>query len=250
MANQYRHLFLRPSHVSTENYMSPKRGDKKEPPIREHSEHGSRLKSRLDNAWQEAQDRGEERKALGLPMHDGVYISIEGEQGYELPIKSLEDKKKGIRIANAYFENEVHYAVLFVPMRYRNHLLQKIEDYKNKGKNQALVATINDIKTAVIESFWTEAPDLIPQQNKKWCELWLLVLNEDENSVPQTVENFKSLAETFGIELKSHELQFPERTVMMARLNGEDIVNLIESSPAIAEFRLAKEPAYLYYGSV
>jgi SpoVK/Ycf46/Vps4 family AAA+-type ATPase len=82
---------------------------------------------------------------------------------------------------------------------------------------------------------------LIPDETTSvWCEVWLLQENDETES------QFRSLAQLLDIECDEGALQFPERLVVLIKANWKQLVELIEASPHIAEFRRAKETALFW----
>ena len=59
-------------------------------------------------------------------------------------------------------------------------------------------------------------------------------------------QRFRETATALGIDLPGVITSFPERTVLLGRATREQLANLIESSPDIAEFRRAKETARFF----
>ena len=99
MANTgYEHIFLGQEYFERLNYTSPSRGGGRDIPRREVSSHGERLRSRLDSAWQQAEQETAERHAVALPTRSGVYLEFRSDPGAELVSKSLEDRGRGIRL--------------------------------------------------------------------------------------------------------------------------------------------------------
>ena len=95
---------------------------------------------------------------------------------------------------------------------------------------------IEDFKTATISSFWNGKEDKVPTDIKVWCEVWL-INNKDTHEV-DVISRFENIAQTHGIEIQiESNIKFPERIITLAKLNAEDILNLINSYPYLAEIR-------------
>ncbi len=246
--NLLRHFFLDQTGTALD-YISKLRGrEKRNYPVRERFEHGRRLQQRLKDAWRRAKLLHEQQTAVSLPVKDGVYLDFESKPDFELVTKSLEGRRSGIRLLNirTEYENDlpIRKATVFIPAGKENYFLRKIEAYlteetKNKKpKNQDLVTSMQDIKLAVLESFWQGKKDWIPGEMAQWCEIWL---SSDSKRIE---EQFRKLAETeLQIILQPESIKFPERRVILGKANRKQLQELIVASPHIAEFSRASETA-------
>jgi hypothetical protein len=189
-----------------------------------------------------------------MPTRDGIYVEFEGAPGYDLVTKSLEDRGAGIRLLNVYTirsqsdpTQEITRATVFIPSGKQEHFLRKIRKYaeedtkKGKPKNADLIQSVEDMRLAVLESFWRDESYLLPQGTTEvWCEIWLQGTDHDVE------QRFRRTAAALDIDVQARSLRFPERTVLLGMATREQLVNLIESSPDIAEFRRAKETARFF----
>jgi hypothetical protein len=189
-----------------------------------------------------------------MATKDGVYVEFEGAPGYDLVTQSLEDRRSGIRLLNVYkvcpasaSGREITRATVFIPSGKQEHFLKRINEYAQKEtlngnpRHAALVQSVEGIRLAVLESFWRDDNLLLPQgATAVWCEIWL---QGTENDVEQ---RFRETATTLGLNTQERSLRFPERTVLLGKATREQLANLIESCPDIAEFRRAKETARFF----
>ena len=73
------------------------------------------------------------------------------------------------------FSRVVFIATVYVPAGKERYFLTKLEKYiaeetaGGNPKNMPLVNSIEDVKLAVLDSFWTDSPDLMPGQHQQWC---------------------------------------------------------------------------------
>ncbi|MBE2941060.1 S8 family peptidase [Anoxybacillus flavithermus] len=217
-------------------------------PNRDRREHGRYLQKRLEKLWQDVKETDKSRTAVSLPIRQGTYIEFESAPDFELTTKSMEDIKKGIRLLNVRTvkneeDKEIKKATVFVPKGQENTYLKKIEDYldketkKGKPKNQKLIESIENIRLAVLESFWPPSQvSLIPKEQPEWCEIWL---SSDDDVVER---NFRFLiAHTLNLPIQEETLKFPERRVVLVKANREQLQEIILSSSDIAEIRKAAE---------
>lgn len=264
MPTQHRHIFLSDS-GETGDFTTPPRGGAQETLERNRKAHSAKLKEQWAAIWTKARQQEEARSAVSMPTKDGVYVEFEGAPGYELVTKSLEDLRSGIRLLSVYAvqpENamgqEITRATVFIPSGKQDLFLKKLNEFAEKDTPKGnpmhapLMRTIEEIRLAVLESFWRDDMDLMPQDTvSAWCEIWL----REENAYPgsrsgdfaATVEeDFRETADLLGVPLKERSLRFPERTVLLGAATRLQLNALIESSPYIAEFRRAKETARFF----
>ena len=255
MADHYQHIFLDHSGETSE-YTSPAtRGAEFRIPPRPRTEHSARLRQQLDAAWQAARQTAEQRTAVSLPVRQGVYLEFESAPDHDLVTKSLEDRRAGIRLLNIRTvpkqddpEHTVTRATVYIPAGKERHFLEKVRKYaeeetkSGRPRNEKLVNSIEDVRLAVLESFWQDESDLLPADNAIWCEIWL------QGDAADIEQSFQDTAGQLGIAIQAGALRFPERTIILAKANRSQLTELIESSPDIAEFRCAKETARFFLG--
>ncbi len=254
MAAEHSHIFLREVQKTEEFTTPPGRVPQKGIPQRNRQSHSAKLQSQWAAIWTKAREQKEFRTAVSMPTSDGVYVEFEGAPGHELATKSLEDRRAGIRLLNVYTVSsesdptqEITRATVFIPSGKQDHFLKKIDEYaqkettKGNPKYAELVQSVEDIRLAVLESFWRDDLRLLPQGTTAvWCEIWLRETGDDVE------QRFRGTASTLGFEVQARSLRFPERMVVLGRTTREQLTNLIESSPDIAEFRRAKETARFF----
>jgi hypothetical protein len=213
-------------------------------PVRDKDIHGKYLFDKLNLAWQQAQDK----QAVLHAGKEGVYIEFKSDPGADLVTKSLEDlKSKKVRLLNVRTEGEgedaVTYATVYVSNEKKNHFLNKIKKYAEeetklgKPKNLNLINSIADIQEALVESFWQDKKDLLPSDEKKWCEVWL------SSDVDTVIQRFEKLLNLQEIEEAKGSIKFPERTVKLILADKSQLERLVSLSDDIAEYRLAKDAA-------
>lgn len=254
MAAEYPHIFLRDSGEISDYTRPPRKieqGDRIPP--RNRQEHSAKLQEQWAAIWAKAREQQESRTAVSMPTKEGVYVEFEGKQGYELVTKSLEDPRLGIRLLNVYTvppQHEITRATVFIPSGKQDNFLRKIRKYaeedtkKGKPKNADLVQSVEDVRLAVLESFWRDDHRLLPQDTTAvWCEIWLQGTHEEVE------QRLRETATFLGLDIQERSLRFPERTVLLGRATREQLTRLIEFSPDIAEFRRAKETARFFLES-
>lgn len=206
------------------------------------------MQARLANAWESA----EHRQAAAHSNRSGIYLEFASSPGFDLKTTSLEYRPAGVRLLNVRTEfseeGERTLATVYIPRNKASHFLKKIEQYgseetiKGNPKNQPLVASIDDIKSALLESFWTDDTSEIPTENPQWVEVWLAT----DDAL--RVEEFRQVLQDVGIAERETRslLIFPERAVILVWANGPQLTRLIDHADVLAELRRAKESASFF----
>lgn len=200
-------------------------------------------------------DEAESRRAVAQSDRNGIYLAFTSDPGFDLVTKSLEARPQGIRLLNVKTigpeDAPQTIATVYVPREKSGHFLAKVTKYaaednppKSDGtttpKNAPLISSIGDIRAAIVETFWQDAPNRLPTEEFDWVEVWLST--EDLTKI----EAFESTCAAEEIELGEGRLSFPERTVRLVRANRTKLARLIELSDDIAELRAARAVATFF----
>ena len=243
-------ILLTPPVVSLYKTTKSPRGDKNIP-ARDRVSHGQYLRSKLKTAWQEA----ENEQAVSHVTRNGVYLEFKSDPNSELVLHSLENLSKNIRLLNvrsqletletgeigSISEKTTIFATVYVPHSQKKYFLDKLDKYQNedtqkgKPKNAELINSISDIRKALlVESFWSDQKELVPEDKPEWVEVWLSSHTED------VLTGFEALIEEYGIQFRASSVKFPERRVKVILANKTQLSSLTELSDFIAEYRRAK----------
>ena len=255
MANKnYPHLFI-PTEPTKYDYVNPSGGggtfDLPDRPDRQRQ--ASKILSGLNRVWQESKAETEKRKAVSLPAKKGTYVEFESTPGFDLKIKSLEAKSSGIRLLNVRTEvrgqlGAVELATVYIPFGKESVLIKKVESYrdedtkndnptKRKPKNKELVDSIENLRSAILQSFWSDSVEFLPPENTPVaCEAWLRV----DNNINIALDDFQEGCAALNIECSETYLSFPERIVVLIKASRNQLRSILASSDHLAEFRRAK----------
>lgn len=237
--------------AKTEEYAYPGGGGSEKPlPIRDRAAHASRLLADLDRARADIEGRKEERQAWAVPAKKGVHVEFESEPGFELELKSLEDRKEGLQLLAVRPSPDVEntqLATVYVPEGKLGVLEKKIKDYatkdtvKGKRRHRKLVEKISHIRLATLRSFWTDQDDLLPGPDEPtWWEVWLRSPEE------RVLDDFRFTLGQLEIEVGDRSLVFPSTRVLLAYGTLSQFSASVEAVDAIAELRRAKEVPSLF----
>jgi hypothetical protein len=177
-----------------------------------------------------------------------VAVEFDSEPGFKLQLDRLESLKKGIEIASAAQDGSS--ATVHVPKGQLSHFVRKIDEYASKDtkwkrpKNAELVESISSIRLATIRDFWTDSPDLFPEQDQPiWWEVWLQCPRGKEGN--QILTAFRH-AVGQAIRLDIREVRFGEQAVLLAWCTPKEWEERPNLMDYLAELRTAKEPAGPY----
>jgi hypothetical protein len=157
-------------------------------------------------------------------------------------IQSLENRQQGIEllsVTDIRQTGEIR-ATVFVPSGAENFFRKRIHAYrteetaKGRPKNEGLVASIDRVALAMVQSLFTDDPERFPVEDTPiWWEVWL---RKDE------YERFLYASTASGVRVNLAErLTFPEREVVLANANVTAIAGLMINTSAIAELRIASD---------
>jgi hypothetical protein len=246
------HLIV-PRRATSRRFTSPLSGPRERLglPERDRAAHAGHLLAQIAEITPVAEERAAAQRAAGIDAGVGIYLVFESEPNFELKFESLEFARSGIELcAVKRSSNNRMQAVVFVPDGRLGYFLRRIEAYRDtdtrprrdgstRPKNQDLVASISHIRLAALEALWTDSAELYPapDQPTTW-EVWLRRSGEIDH-----LARLRANAERFGLTLDDNDIKFVDRVVVLIRGTANDLAQSVELLGAIAEVRLAKEPA-------
>jgi hypothetical protein len=164
-------------------------------------------------------------------------------------IQSLENRQQGIELLSVKTsdpEGEIH-ATVFVPSGAENFFLKRIETYrtedttKGRPKNEKLIASIDSVSLAIVRSIFTDPPDRFPTEDlPSWWEVWLRRAES---------ERFMDAAEAMRVRVNpAQRLTFLEREVVLVNATVSEMADMMTSTGAIAELRIASDTPAIFLG--
>lgn len=262
---RYNNIFLSDT-AETYNFSStPKPGSKLQIPFRANRQsHSDKLIAQFREAQNHFNSYTPEQVAA-ISYNTGTYVEFVGAENCDLLTKSLEDSRQGIKLLNVrdvvseYDENHnpkiTTKATVFIPTGKEDVFINKITDFatkqtKNgKPKNNDLVSSIESISDAIkISSFWVGYPTEMPNETKRWYELWVDI---DEKHFDEIKQNtFRALDElNFAHRPETEYIRFPERLVLPVFANRSELLSLIKQGVTVAEIRKPAEPNAFFMDS-
>ena len=228
-------------------------------PQPDRAQHGALLIGQLNELKHISQQMINAQREQSIEGGLGLQIQFVGVKDVALAFESLgnersRDPKKQIEVLSVTSEDGITHANVFVPDGKLGHFEKYIEDYlaerrKTNGHwndHHALINTISSIRSAELRALWTDDPDLLPHEANKliWWEVWLPVRGNRE----AVVADFRRLAETSQCQVSQHQINFPERTVVLMFGSQNQLSNSVMMLNCIAELRRAKETAEFFDG--
>jgi hypothetical protein len=239
--------------AQTQAYRSPQQLIPRKPiPERDRRLHGHRLLNEVRALRPAVQSAVEAQRAAGLEGGHGLQVEFESFPDIELAFESLARERSGIELLNVRHEGNVTHASVFVPEGRLGHFERLLEVYLHpkldrRGRardNKALINTIRAVRRAVLRDLWTDDPAVFPADENEtfWWEVWLPVRGDRQASVAA----FRRVAELQNMQLASGQLEFPERTVVLAYASAAQMTRSALTLNSIGELRRAKDTAEFF----
>ncbi len=213
------------------------------PPL-DRVQHGAGLQAELQTLRSVAQQAVKVQKEQGLQSGLGLQILFVGMPNVELAFESLgnernRDPVKQIEVLSVRAEGNTMVANVYVPDGKLDHFDKYIAEYlaakKNKKGNLidhgTLLNAISSIRSAELQTLWMDEPELL--------------LRGQRNEV---VEDFGKLATLAGCQVSAHQINFPERTVVLMFGSQRQFSTSVMTLNCVAELRRAKETAQFFDG--
>jgi len=222
-------------------------------PARDRQAHGNALLRQLQALRPQFKQAHSEQEQAGLESGFSLRVEFESFPDIELAFESLARERSGIELLNVHHEGNRTVATVLVPEGKLDTFekliaayLDESKDGKNGPKHHPLLNAIAEIRAATLKSLWTDDPAEFPVSDDEvlWWEVWLPVLGDRA----ATNARFRQLVQGLELRLAEGELQFPERTVLLAQGSARTMRRSMMTLNSIAELRRAKETAEFFDG--
>lgn len=216
------------------------------------AQHGASLQTQLQTLKPIAEQAAATQHNIGLEGGVGLQIEFQSQPGIALAFESLANETQGIELLSIREEGVYTYANVFVPegklAHFEKYVTSYLEEESKTGKprHQALLDTIESIRSAGLRARWNDDPELLPQNPDEtfWWEVWL----PERGNREAVVEDFRKLASAVGCTVSAGRVDFPERTVVMMYGSERQFSQTVMTLNCVAELRRAKETAELFDG--
>ena len=182
----------------------------------------------------------------------GIQAEFESFPDVELAFERLSRERQGIELLNVRHDQQRTYATVFVPSGKLDVFEKLIGDYLEEKRdsrgyardNRTLVDAIREIRAASLRALWTDDEALFPASDHEafWWEVWLPVRGDRQ----AIISVFRERTSEQGFRVAPGELEFPERTVLLAYASAGQMKRSVLTLNLIAELRRAKETAQFF----
>ena len=247
------HLYLG-STGKAEPFTSPSTGggSQVDVPARNRQQHGNALIGQLRHIEARQEELHKEAEALELESLIGIQVEFESFPGIDLAVESLADARQKIELLNVIHRDDRTFATIFVPegnlVAIESKLQAYLEERKDKAgrarDNRTLIDAIQSFRSAALEALWVDDRDQLPENVEEdfWWEVWL-PLRRHRLAV---IHDFRRLAEAAQISVSEQVLEFPERSVLLAKGSRRQFSRSSLLLNCISELRKAKETAAFF----
>lgn len=217
-------------------------------PKRDVKSHAAFIQAKLQNSYKAAITQ---KQAAAIRYKEGVYLEFSSASQHDLAIQRLENRQQGIRLLNVQedSESDTIKATVYIPAGKESYFINKVEAYATEQthtgnpKNNDLIGSIEDVKLAMLDSFWIGDKKTMPTSTPVWCEVWLRYdYSDKELKVWEKAEiSFLEICKQNQVRVDDNRIIFPERIVKLVLANEEQLKIFISTCPYIAEIRRAQE---------
>jgi Subtilase family len=222
--------------------------------------HGSNLKAQLAKLAILAKEAEVEQRAVALQSGVGLQIQFASFADVAIAFESLsnergKDASKRIELLSVSVDanrTSSTLANVFVPEGKLEYFQKYVAEYLSEKKNKlgdlidhsALLNSIQEIRPSQMRGLWTDDPEFWPTDKTEqfWWEVWLPV----RGSRALVVSEFKRLMRLANCEVSQHQIDFPERTVVLMFGSENQLSSNSMVLNCIAELRRAKESASFF----
>jgi Subtilase family len=228
-------------------------------PKPDRAQHGAGLQAQLLALRPIANQAVEVQRVQGLQSGLGLQIQFVGMPNVELAFESLgnernRDPAKQIEVLSVREEGNSTVANVYVPDGKLDHFEKYVAEYlaAKTNRNGDLIAhdtllnAISSIRRTELRALWTDEPELLPQDATEqfWWEVWLPVRGQRN----EVVNDFRKLATLAECQVSAHQINFPERTVVLMFGSQQQFSTSVMTLNCVAELRRAKETAEFFDG--
>jgi hypothetical protein len=251
--NNLDHLFLDGRFYNAKNYTSPNQGGPKVVARSDinREEQGNFVKVRFEEAIEDFY--------RGRQEQDFVFVVFKSALGFELDIDKFDDKSSFriafTRVIEEQGENGTlsfhQEAGIYLNKKSIKAFLKKIEEFISKNtwqseragdpkpRNNALIANIDDVRAATLQSFWQEPELPFPGEDEiVWWEVWL-----DYNGNNTALEQCKNELALHDIQIGQQWVNFPEHAVGLIKASARTLSYSLLYTDCLSELRKPRDLA-------
>lgn len=219
---------------------------------RDRAVHAAKLRGELLAAASEAERLRKLPELAEYEDEAGITLVIRSAPNHPLKLESLDSPDRGVILSSTKTEKvempdggsaEVMLASVFVKHGKLTYLTQRVAEYEAMKMradgvpidNADLIANIESIGVAAIESFWNSKHSLPGLDEMAWWEVWVRVAKEAERARHLTA--VKHEAGSLGMEVKEDVLHLPEHAVMLLKTTRRTLASATVLLNFVSELR-------------
>ncbi len=218
--------------------------------------HARALRAALEAAELEATQR---RAAQGIAVHGverGLYIQFDSQEGIELKLDSLENRRAGIELRAVRTVQPdperppIQRATVFVPPGALSHFASRFQQYSTEltrsgePRHKEMVDRIAALRLATLRGLWTDEEEVYPDDAEViWWEVWL---RRDDG---RELERLHEISHSGNLTVGKRRLAFDDRIVVLVRGAAPQLAGSLDVLNDIAEVRRPKESAAIFLNS-
>jgi hypothetical protein len=179
----------------------------------------------------------------------GIQLTIDSQAGFDLKLDSLESRRAGIELLQAWQSDGIERAVIFVPRDKVDVLLKKVDQYEQKATrtgrpwNQPLINSIERVRLAVVRDLWSDARPFPMTDAAMWWEVWSVCAPGQAHS---RYDELAAKCRQHGLEITTRWLEFAERLVTLVKARPSEWGRSRILLELVSELRFPVEPARPY----
>lgn len=183
-----------------------------------------------------------------------VYVVFKSPVDFLLDLKKLEDSKGDFRLRTTRQlelqdqEGTIHHfseATVYLNRRAVSKFLRKADEYINRNtsggrpRHQSLIANIDEIRAATLQSFWQEPELHFPESIEQvWWEIWISKSATDLGQDP--ISSLRPLLTEHEVQIGQRFLVFPEHYIYLMKATAEQLSNSILYTDRLCEIRMPR----------
>jgi hypothetical protein len=221
--------------------------------------HGAALQAQLLALKPIAKQAFKIQTEQGLQSGLGMQIQFIGLPDVALAFESLGNERgsnpsQQIEVLSVQVDGASMIANVFVPDGKLEHFEKYVTEYLAAKTNKkgsltdhgTLLNAIACIRSAELRALWTDEPGLLPQDlaEQFWWEVWMPVRGQRN----EVVEDFRKIASLSECQVSEHQINFPERTVVLMFGSQQQLSQSVMTLNCVAELRRAKDTAEFFDG--
>lgn len=233
-------------------YTSPNRGRSIDArPIGNRQQHGTTIRQQFNRAVDDFRADHDDADFIYVVFKSPTDVLLDIDKFDKGKFRLASYKKIPVNAADGT-QNDYYEATVCLSRSAVSQFLNKVEQYLNEDtrggnpKNNTLIANIEEIRAATLQSFWQEPELPFPDLNEDtWWEVWLSRDRIDNAQNP--ISNLLPSLQDAGVQVGERFLKFPEHWVYLMKSTASQLGTILYSD-RLAELRKPRDTADFFTG--